>query len=366
MSRRQTRRLTSLLVWVSLAACTQCVQAFVQHPLSFSRVQPFIQATTLQEQTAAQDDAARLRDQAAKIRAEIAALEGKTVQQVQDEAQEKKQREQEAREVASRQRKETRAKQTPVDYGRMLEVPNTVDEMIRQASRSIEMAYKDGKSRQTVRLALVQPDQSTFELNQWPGGAQQMYREAAAPLTNDLLTSIKLGPSNLPPKVSSQDIWDFDGSALHSGQSPDGAEYDLTAMVFANTDTKYIQDIESLHKSAQDRLLLLVNPFWRNIDSWGINLLAPKAKQQAQTVIFDRGFDQTYVFLRFSCRGEECVAIKAYPYDWQIFAYLEDGPYTSTVRLGSSTSEPKSSYVTELLNDRPEFKLSKTMRQMNK
>ena len=40
-------------------------------------------------------------------------------------------------------------------------------------------------------------------------------------------------------------------------------------------------------------------------------------------MIFDRGFDETYVCMRFSVRGEDCVAIKAYPYDWQIFAYKE-------------------------------------------
>ena len=84
-------------------------------------------------------------------------------------------------------------------------------------------------------------------------------------------------------------------------------------------------------------------------------------------VIFDNGYDETYHNLVFSVRGEKCVAIKAYPYDWQIFAFREDDNYANSeyaIRLGSCKEEPNSSFVTELLNARPEFKETKTMRQM--
>jgi hypothetical protein len=152
------------------------------------------------------------------------------------------------------------------------------------------------------------------------------------------------------------------------------------ALVFANTDVKYTRDIQTLLLEQQklkqqtgrvEPLLLLVNPFWRDIDSWGINILAPGAKRLAQQVIFSNDNSlatETYSCRRFQCRGEECIAIKAYPYDWQIFAYLEDGygMMMNTIRLGECPDEPKTAFVTELLNGRSEFKLSRTMRQMRR
>lgn len=314
------------------------------------------------------DDAAgeaqALRDKAARLRAEIAAMEGKTVYEVESEAKEKRDRELKATE----ERKHRMANEKPMDRGRMVEVPMTRDDMVAQAARSVERAYRDGLTRQTVRFFLLEDGDSFTGSNQWPGGAQQMYREAAKPLTRELLRSIRVSSDQiLSPVVKDQDIWDFDGSALHSAEAQEGAKLDVQALVFPNTDVKYINDIEKIDQDTGDRLFLLVNPFWRNIDSWGINLLAPGAKKKAHKVIFDRGYDETYVCLRFSCRGEECVAIKAYPYDWQIFAYLEDVYGSETpMRLGSSKEEPRSEVVTSLLNERPEFKLSKNMRQLSR
>lgn len=327
--------------------------------------------TTVTRLHAKEDDAAademvqNMRDKAAQLRAEIAALEGKSVSQVEHEAAEKKQREERAKEESKRIRREEK----PLDRGRMLQLPVTADDMIAQAASAIERAYRDGGlKRQTVRLALVKEGQGFEELNQWPGGAQQMYREAGKPLSMELIRRLRVSRDQLlPPTVKDQDIWDFDGSALITSHAQEGAKFDTQALVFANTDVKYTNDIEQIDQVMGDRLFLLINPFWRNIDSWGINLLAPGAKKKAQEIIFNKGYEETYVFLRFSARGEECAAIKAYPYDWQVFAYLEDDMGWSTpIRLGSSETEPKSEYVTELLNARPEFKMSKTMRQMSR
>ena len=309
-------------------------------------------------------DVEKLREKAAQLREEIAKLEGKSVEQVMREAQLKK----DAKVEADKKLDEIKMKTSLVDKVRMIDLPEDVESMIFQAARAIEMAYRDGIKRQTVRLALVGEGDSFQELNQWPGGAQQMYREAAKPLTTALLAEIN--PSTqpmMPPKVSAQDIWDFDGSALLTAQGREGPETDVQALVFANTDEKYIKDIATIDAAMGDRLFLLVNPFWRNLDSWGFNLLAPGAKTRAQATIFDKGFDETYVYLRFSVRGENCAAIKCYPYDWQIFAYREDDyGWERPIRLGTSKTEPKSDQITALLNGRPEFKMTRTMRQLRK
>lgn len=336
-----------------------------------------------------------LLDKAAQLRAEIASMEGKTVKQVNQEAQEKKQGEADRLKVQKEEnvaRMAERQARAPSDQGRsFVQLPNTVDDMIRQAARAVERAYKDGKKRQTVRFHLVsyEDDSSAnsnkyqngnnynvLEENQWPGGAQQMYREAGKPLTSALLKEVRVEPTkeNLAPTIKEQDIWDFDGSALHTAEASAGPSGDIQALVFPNTDVKYIRDIDEISNvMGKDRLFLLVNPSWRNLDSWGYNILAPNAKEKAQKVIFDAdqgGYDETYINQVFQVRGEKCIAIKAYPYDWQIFAMREDDDYPNTeyaIRLGGSSSkELTSALVTKLLNERPEFKETKTMRQFKK
>jgi hypothetical protein len=312
------------------------------------------------------EDVEKLRQKVASIRAEIAQLEGKTVEEVTKEAIEKEKAKSLSNIINNSQA--TRKTDNSFDRGRMIDVPQDIESMIFQAARAVEMAYRDGIKRQTVRLALVTEGSSFRDVNEWPGGAKQMYREAAKPLTTSLLREIRLSPQqSLPPSIISQDIWDFDGSALLTAEGRESATSDVQALVFPNTDIKYVRDIAAIDESAGDRLFLLINPFWRNIDSWGFNLLAPGAKTKAQTTIFDKGYDETYVYLRFSVRGEDCVAIKCYPYDWQIFAYGEtDSGWERPIRLGSSKTEPKSEQITELLNMRSEFRLSKTMRRLSR
>lgn len=86
-------------------------------------------------------------------------------------------------------------------------------------------------------------------------------------------------------------------------------------------------------------------------------------------MIFDRGYDVTYAVLRFSARGEDVLALKSYPFDWQLYAYREDPSWFNRkvpIWLGSSKEEPSYSQFSELLNGRPEFKMNKNMRQMQR
>lgn len=325
------------------------------------------------------NEAQRLLEKAALLRAEIAAMEGKTVEQVESEARTK-------REMASQRRQEqdsmtaerkARDAESRKTDGSFLQVPSTFDDMVRQAARAVERAFRDGMTRQTVRFNLVGEDQSAVDENEWPGGAKQMYRVAGGPLTAALLREVRaptknldtyVSERNLVPEIKCQDIWDFDGSALYSAEAKEGASADIQALVFANTDSKYLKDIAEISEAMGPRLFLLVNPFWRNVDSWSFNLLAPNAKQNAQKTIFDHGYHDTYNLMVFSVRGEKCAAIKAYPYPWQLFAFKEDtvnpNMPDSVIRLGSCKDDPTSALMTELLNARPEFQETKTMRQM--
>jgi len=369
-------------------------------------------------------EAEKFLEQAAQLRAEIAAAEGKTIEEVEQEASTKKQHEQQRREKQAIEtasaKKRIQDSKGLIDTGagdRFVQVPLTVDDMVRQTSRAVERAFAEGYTRQIVRFNLISvvnegdTEQAATDENEWPGGAKQIYREAGAPLTEALLREVRAPTKNKypekrsqSPKLTQQPVWDFDGTAIHTAEAAEGPSADIQAYVFPNTDTKYLQDIDDISTAiGSERLFLLVNPSWKNVDSWGFNILAPNAKQRAQKVIFGGNdsddtngsssnngknddasgtgtegtsksklaYEETYSMNVFYVRGEKCVALNVYPYDWQIFAFREDDYYQNeeyTIRLGSipRNEDPTSSVITKLINARPEFKETKTMRQMKK
>ncbi|KAL3799572.1 hypothetical protein HJC23_008699 [Cyclotella cryptica] len=321
-----------------------------------------------------EDEVRALLEKAKRLREEAAAMSGKTLEEIEEESKrEKKQMEERKLQLTeiARNKSQRGAGAAP----RIVPVPEDARSQVQQAASAVERAFKDGIVRQTIRFALLTDDEEmSGELNEWPGGAKQMFREAGRPLTEALLREVNVdasGKSNLPPTITTKDIWDFDGSAVVS--SKNGSERrggDVTALVFPNTDIKYLKDIETIDKDVgPEQLFLLINPFWRDVESWGFNILQPNGKKRAQEVVFDNGYDVTYAVQRFSARGEDCIALKAYPYDWQMYAYREDPSWFNRqipIWLGSSKEEPSSSQFSELLNARPEFKMSKNMRQMQR
>jgi len=329
------------------------------------------------------DEVQKLLAKAKQLREEAAAMSGQSVQEMEEEVQQEKKLAQERQAVVEKARKERKEKTTSRNNMQILPVPDDGPSQIQQAASAVERAFADGIVRQTVRMAMLETDEAmTGEVNDFPGGMEQMYREAGRPLAESLMREVRAysknadvdetetSQYNMPPTVTAEDIWDFDGSAIITARAAGGSHGDVKGVVFPNTDVKYLKDIESLSKDVgPDRLLLLVNPFWVNVESWGFNILAPNGKKRAQEVIFDNGYEVTYAVLRFSVRGEDCVALKAYPYEWQIYAYREDPAWFNQERpvwLGSSKDKPKSSQISELLNERPEFKMSKNMRQMQR
>eukprot|EP00816_Leptocylindrus_hargravesii_P005441 CAMPEP_0196821056 /NCGR_PEP_ID=MMETSP1362-20130617/77600_1 /TAXON_ID=163516 /ORGANISM="Leptocylindrus danicus, Strain CCMP1856" /LENGTH=391 /DNA_ID=CAMNT_0042200119 /DNA_START=98 /DNA_END=1270 /DNA_ORIENTATION=- len=349
-------------------------------------------ASKLYASSSTSDDAANeaklMLERVRKMREEIASLEGKSTEQVEREAERRAEERKSNALRAQAEREQLAMSRSSPEYieerrvadGKFLIVPENAGDQVRQAAEAVERAFRDGKTRQIVRFELIPEGEVLNQDRQWPGGAEQMVREAGKPLTQNLLSEVR-APVNLTaaslgsadaemnavrlkkPNIITQDVWDFDGSALITAEAGTGPSDDVQALVFPNTDNKYTRDIRDIDAAMQDRLFLLINPFWRNVESWGFNLLAPKAKEMAQEVIFDRGFEETYVLNKFSVRGEECVALKVYPFDWQLYAYLEDEYSPSAeylVHLGSTGGvEPTSADFGRFLGGREEFKLNK-------
>jgi hypothetical protein len=259
---------------------------------AFTTPMPFMSNHPLTQLSASNDDTnsevEKLRQQAAKIRAELAALEGKSIEEVTLEAQKAKDM------LVSRQKEMASASAAKPKPNRkrtntMLYVPETIEEQTRQAALAIERAFENGITRQTVRLALVKEGAAitpSEEENGWPGGQKQIYREAGRPLTEALLREVrapaksiqtekekKSGKEAFPPEIKVQNIWDFDGTALITAEAAAGPSGDVQAMVFPNTDVKYLKDIGDVNLSfGKDRLFLIVNPFWRDVESWYVLL----------------------------------------------------------------------------------------------
>ena len=122
----------------------------------------------------------------------------------------------------------------------------------------------------------------------WQGGPQETYR-FLQPLSIDLLKQVDLQPGGLPPRVSEQTLLDFDGSSLLTSESGAGPRDDVQAILQPNTDRYYLDLIRRVEEQFSDtpgkpqRLLLLVNPAWRDRSSWGFFDGAA-----AQTQIIDR------------------------------------------------------------------------------
>jgi hypothetical protein len=221
--------------------------------------------------SSAEEEAKALLERVKKMREEIASLEGRSVSEVEKEAEEKSRfkRERLEKDAAERLERKNAPKVKSTD-GRFLEVPHVFDDQVQQAAGAVKRAFKDGISRQIVRFALFPEDEALNEKDRlWPGGAQQMYREAAGPLTQSLLRAVGTTEDFRKPNVTTQDIWDFDGTALVTAECSTGPQDDVQALVFPNTDNKYTRDIQEIDKAMKDRLFLLVNPFWRNVESWG-------------------------------------------------------------------------------------------------
>lgn len=251
-------------------------------------------------------------------------------------------------------------------------LPMGPDAMLRQASTAIRRAIMSDKNinRQTIRLPLSESMYSTKEESfvadraiGWQGGPQETYR-CVSPMVQQLLREIGASSmtnndddssnkssssfSGLTPKVHEQVLLDFDGSSLINTESPYGPLEDSIAMIQPNTDKYYMQLIQKMEIEFSDtpgakgkRLFLLINPAWRNADSWGFF-----ERKQGQSQILDR-YETTYAIDQFIVKGNKLSLLKVWPHDWCVY-------YTPLPQPGSTEEE----YRPKLLGtfqQRPEY-----------
>lgn len=155
----------------------------------------------------------------------------------------------------------------------------------------------------------------------WQGGPQETIRYLS-PLVQNILKSIKMTDKNmggLPVKVLEQILLDFDGSTLQTSEHPTGPLYDIQAILQPNTDGYYLKTIQQIEDQFSNtegkakRLFLLVNPAWRDQQSFGIF-----DGKKAQELILDR-YPTTYAVDQFIVRGRRVSLLKRWSEDWAMF-----------------------------------------------
>ena len=265
-------------------------------------------------------------------------------------------------------------------------LPDTATAIARQAAISITNAMYDGKiNKQTIRLPLSESMYSTREEGfvadraiGWQGGPQetiqyllplatQVVQEISTrhkrrrPTTSSSIaedddggdddaevvdTTEYVSTGGLVSKITNQILLDFDGSCLVTSEHPAGPIYDVQAVLQPNTDKYYSKLIKQIEEQFSDtpskpqRLFLLINPSWRNKDSWGIF-----ESSKAQKDILDR-YEVTYCVDQFVVRGIKLSLLKEYNQPWAVF--ITPMPYNKIKQKEQKTAPTLTSTSTTL------------------
>ena len=246
-----------------------------------------------------------------------------------------------------------------------LSLPSGPDAMVRQAAAAVRSAFAESSlNHQVVSLPLSEAIYGDREEGVvadraigWQGGPQETYR-FLQPLASDLLKRIDGQASGLPPRVKEQAILNFDGSSLLTAESAAGPLADVQALVQPNTDRYYLDVIQRVEEQFSDtpgkpqRLLLLVNPAWRDRSSWGFFDGAAAQKQ-----VFDR-YETTYALSQFVVRGEKLSLLRAWPHPWHVFVTVlgEEATVEESTRMDARMDGGGQARLLATFAERPEYK----------
>ena len=248
--------------------------------------------------------------------------------------------------------------------------------VVNQAADAVRRAYSSsGLNHQVVQLPLSEAiygeREEGFVADRaigWQGGPQETYRHLK-PLAIDLLKRVDPQTGGLPPRVSEQPLLDFDGSSLLTSESAAGPLGDAQAILQANTDKYYLDIIQRVEEQFSDlagkppRLLLLLNPAWRDRSSWGFFDGAA-----AQRLIFDR-YETTYALSQFVIRGEKLSLLKSHGEPWHVFLTVlgEEESTEESTRLDAHIDGGGQARLLGTFETRPEYRaLDEIVREAQK
>ena len=257
----------------------------------------------------------------------------------------------------------TTAASTPSidEINSQISVPKTLNELINQVSTSIKLAQEDGdgsseKTRQIIRILLPR-DSKSAQLGQyfeseiensnsldldsftlvppdetWQGGIMQLYRAISIP-AKLILRNLGGTVGGVPPTIiedRSIDTSNVDGVGIFQSQVPNNPSKDICCFVQPLQET--VDVIESIcDQAGNDRLVLLLNPQWRNIDD-ALDTVSKQSGFMGSFASFlggkgnslkrleNLGFESTYIIEGYVCKGGNVRLMKRFDSDWIVFA----------------------------------------------
>jgi hypothetical protein len=197
---------------------------------------------------------------------------------------------------------------------------------VRSAANAITAALDAGVRRQRIELAL--PLIGATDLDDWPGGVQQMLF-SLEPLLNQLLTLLEGEETALlrTPLEKSDGVWLFTSKRWR-------------LLTFATADT-LDRALELCESEGTDlKPLILVNASWKQEDfGW---LLLPGPKRLFE---FANSFRTTFELKALRIRGQDLRLLTTFPRSHQLYALGIDGAREKTELVQSYESEALPSYA---------------------
>jgi len=219
----------------------------------------------------------------------------------------------------------------------------------------VTRASQAGVRRQIVKL-VVPDDQRSYkvfgavpiqgtsapeDLDPWPGGLKQQY-----PIALGLARELLQGVTGASERLITDQVLDAEdacGLVLAQGATP--AE-DAAVCLFAGCDQLgRLREVDGM--AGADRLLCLLNPQFKRLEDFSL-----WQRGEARSVVFERGYECSFAFEEFACRGEDVKLVGEHGVGWCAFVFLDDGSEGTILHEGALPSRPEYSWLEAQINAR--------------
>lgn len=210
------------------------------------------------------------------------------------------------------------------------QLPNSPQEMSKQAADAVMRAYRDGKTRQSVRLRLDQ----LFDMDSLYLKGTEALLNATLPLAEDFARRIWGG--EYLKKVRTSFIDDKVATLLY--REAENEMQDVAALYLGGRELMLESKTQAFFSKMRDRLVVLVNTENAQdgfqVDYAGRDWPEVSSSGKAICKIFK---EQSYYYYFGQFNQWQMTTFRTYPFPWEI--YIEDLEY-NTVRILESDTKP--------------------------